>query len=297
MTEAEEKKFNGIVISTETIIAKTNWKVDINELFNHLSVTDFTVVPKKRGRKSKDEKKEEKKIELLDGQIVTLKLGNKLKGVNLREKKNAKRFFRNSLTIVMYLDNKFINFKVSKNGKFQFTGCKNEFHSHQCMKFIYEYTKGTSKIIQVCGQFSEIVFITVMTNINFNLGFCINRENLDEYINTKTRYYSLLETSFGYTGVNIKIPLENINNIPMTKISYRNEEWHNDTFTYADYIESLDEKDKRKEREKVRYNTFLVFQSGNVILSSPHKECMRKTYHEFLDIIKQCKPLIEEKFF
>jgi len=297
MTEAEEKKFNGIVISTETIIAKTNWKVDINELFNHLSVTDFTVVPKKRGRKSKDEKKEEKKIELLDGQIVTLKLGNKLKGVNLREKKNAKRFFRNSLTIVMYLDNKFINFKVSKNGKFQFTGCKNEFHSHQCMKFIYEYTKGTSKIIQVCGEFSEIVFITVMTNINFNLGFCINRENLDEYINTKTRYYSLLETSFGYTGVNIKIPLENINNIPMTKISYRNEEWHNDTFTYADYIESLDEKDKRKEREKVRYNTFLVFQSGNVILSSPHKECMRKTYHEFLDIIKQCKPLIEEKFF
>jgi TATA-box binding protein (TBP) (component of TFIID and TFIIIB) len=297
MTEAEEKKFNGIVISTETIIAKTNWKVDINELFNHLSVTDFTVVPKKRGRKSKDEKKEEKKIELLDGQIVTLKLGNKLKGVNLREKKNAKRFFRNSLTIVMYLDNKFINFKVSKNGKFQFTGCKNEFHSHQCMKFIYEYTKGTSKIIQVCGEFSEIVFITVMTNINFNLGFCINRENLDEYINTKTRYYSLLETSFGYTGVNIKIPLENINNIPMTKISYRNEEWHNDTFTYADYIESLDEKDKRKEREKVRYNTFLVFQSGNVILSSPHKECMRKTYHEFLEIIKQCKPLIEEKFF
>jgi len=297
MAEEEEKIFNNIVISTETIIAKTNWKVDIVELFNHLSVTEFTVVPKKRGRKSKEEKKEEKKIELLDGQIVTLKLGNKLKGVNLREKKNAKRFFRNSLTIVMYLDNKFINFKVSKNGKFQFTGCKNELHSQQCMKFIYEYTKGTSKIIQVCGQFSEIVFITVMTNINFNLGFCINRENLDEYINTKTRYYSLLETSFGYTGVNIKIPLENIDNIPITKISYRDDEWHNDNFTYADYIESLDEKDKRKEREKVRYNTFLVFQSGNVILSSPHKECMRKTYHEFLDIIKQCKPLIEEKFF
>ena len=297
MTDSKENVFNDIVISTETIIAKTNWKVDINELFNHLSVTEFTVVPKKRGRKSKEEKKEEKKIELLDGQIVTLKLGNKLKGVNLREKKNAKRFFRNSLTIVMYLDNKFINFKVSKNGKFQFTGCKNELHSHQCMKFIYEYTKGTTKIIQVCGQFSEIVFITVMTNINFNLGFCINRENLDEHINTKTMYYSLLETSFGYTGVNIKIPLENIDNIPMTKISCRNEEWQNDAFTYADYIESLDEKDKRKEREKVRYNTFLVFQSGNVILSSPHKECMRKTYHEFLEIIKQCKPLIEEKFF
>lgn len=297
MSEAEEKIFNNIAISTETIIAKTNWKVDIVELFNHLLVTDFTVIPKKRGRKSKEEKKEEKKNELLDGQIVTLKLGNKLKGVNLREKKNAKRFFRNSLTVVMYLDNKFINFKVSKNGKFQFTGCKNDLHSHRCMKFIYEYTRGTSKIIQVCGEFSEIIFITVMTNINFNLGICINRENLDEYINTKTKYYSLLETSFGYTGVNIKIPLANIDNIPMTKISYRNDEWQNDEFTYANYIELLDHKEKRKEKEKVRYNTFLVFQSGNVILSSPHKECMRKTYHEFLEIVKQCKPLIEEKFF
>lgn len=297
MTDSKEDVFNKIVISTETIIAKTNWKVDITELFNHLPITDFKVIPKKRGRKSKEEKKEEKREELLDGQIVTLKIANKLRGVNLREKKNSKRFFRNSLTIVMFLDHKFINFKVSKNGKFQFTGCKNEMHSHQCMKYIDEYTKGTTKIIQVCGDFSEIIFITVMTNINFNLGFCINRENLDEHINTKTKYYSLLETSFGYTGVNIKIPLDRIDNIPMSKISYKNGIWENDPFTYAQYFDLLDEKDKRKEKEKIRYNTFLVFQSGNVILSSPHKECMRTTYHEFLDIIKECKPTIEEKFY
>ena len=37
MAEEEEKIFNNIVISTETIIAKTNWKVDIVELFNHLT--------------------------------------------------------------------------------------------------------------------------------------------------------------------------------------------------------------------------------------------------------------------
>ena len=211
----KENSFDKIVISTETIIAKTNWKVDILALFNHLPITYYKVIPKKRGRKSKDEKKEEKSDDLQDGQIITLKIGNKIRGVNLKEKKNAKRFFRNSLTIVMFLDNKFINFKVSKNGKFQFTGCKNEMHSQRSMEFIYEYTKNSSKIIQIDGDQSEIIFITVMTNINFNLGFCINRENLDEYINSKTKYYSLLETSFGYTGVNIKIMLDNINNIPI----------------------------------------------------------------------------------
>ena len=295
----KEDIFNNIVISTETIIAKTNWKVDILALFNHLPITYYKVIPKKRGRKSKDEKKEEKSDDLKDGEIITLKIGNKIRGVNLKEKKNAKRFFRNSLTIVMFLDNKFINFKVSKNGKFQFTGCKNEFHSQRSMEFIYEYTKDSTKIIQIDGDQSEIIFITVMTNINFNLGFCINRENLDEYINTKTKYYSLLETSFGYTGVNIKILLENINNIPIHKIIYNNEtdEWEKIEFNYAKYIDTLDEKEKKKELSKVRYNTFLVFQSGNVILSSPHKECMRNTYHEFMEIIDTCKDRIEEKIY
>ena len=29
----------------------------------------------------------------------------------------------------------------------------------------------------------EVIYTTVMCNINFSLGFCINKENLDEYIN------------------------------------------------------------------------------------------------------------------
>jgi len=292
-------KFDNIAISTETIIAKTNWKVDILALFNHLPITFYKVIPKKRGRKSKDEKKEEVSNYLNDGDIVTLKIGNKIRGVNLKEKKNAKRFFRNSLTIVMFLDNKFINFKVSKNGKFQFTGCKNEIHSQHSMEFIYNYTKDSPQIIQLESENSEIIFITVMTNINFNLGFCVNRENLDEYINSNTRYYSLLETSFGYTGVNIKIMLDNINNIPIHKIIFNNNtgEWDKIDFNYSMYVDTLDEKDKKKELEKIRYNTFLVFQSGNVILSSPHKECMRAPYHEFMEIIDRCKHIIEEKIY
>jgi TATA-box binding protein (TBP) (component of TFIID and TFIIIB) len=291
---AKNSTFDEIDISTQTIIAKTNWKVDIFLLFNHLPITFYKIIPKKRGRKSKEEKKEEKVDELLDGQIITLKIGNKLRGVNLKEKKNSKRFFRNSLTVVMFMDHKFINFKVSKNGKFQFTGCKNEGHAKQCMKYVYEYTKNESKIIQYENN-PEIIFINVMANINFNVGFCINRENLDDHINTKTKYYSLLETSFGYTGVNIKIPLDDIDIIPINKIIYKDSEWTEESFGYTKYIDSLDEKERKKEKTKVRYNTFLVFQSGNVILSSPHKECMRKTYHEFIEIIKSCRHRIEEK--
>jgi len=290
------KKFDDIEISTETIIAKTNWKVNIMELYNFLPHTLYTVIPKKRGRKSKEQRQEQTQDNLKDGDIITLKIGSKMKGVNLKEKKNGKRFFRNSLTIVMYLDKKFINFKVSKNGKFQFTGCKNDKHAKDCMEIIYEHIKDEVKIVQVVGDQSEIIFITVMTNINFNLGFCVNREQLDDYFNTNTKYYSLLETSFGYTGVNIKIPLTTIDNIPIRKIVYGpSNTWKDEPYNYNHYYESLDAKEKKKEKAKIRYNTFLVFQSGNVILSSPHKECMRSTYQEFLNIIGDCKDKIEEK--
>ena len=49
-----------------------------------------------------------------------------------------------------------------------------------------------------------------MRNIDFGLNFYVDREKLDEYFNTCTDYHSLLETSFGYTGVNIKIPISNV---------------------------------------------------------------------------------------
>ena len=59
-------------------------------------------------------------------------------------------------------------------------------------------------------------------------------------------------------------------------------------------LNSLNDKDKYKEKTKKRFNTFLVFQSGNVILSSPHKECMKDVFYSFLQIIKDCETKIKE---
>lgn len=307
-----------IDISTQTIIAKTNWKINIQELFMSLPVTDYKVIPKKRGRRPKDEKKVEPQI-LNDGEIITLKLGPKLRGVDLKEKKKKKEdeekekdkkekkkenednYFRNSITVVMFCEGKLINFKISKNGKFQFTGCKNDSHSHKCLDYIRQYIAqlpNDRKILSLpINSNLEVFYITVMSNINFSLGFCINKENLDDYVNNNTDYNSLLETTFGYTGVNIKMNLPKmiIDNIPLIKTSYKDGEWTRNIIKYSDYIGTSDEKEKTKEKNKTRYNTFLVFQSGNVILSAPHKECMRETYYEFIKLINRCKNYIEEK--
>lgn len=306
--------FDQIEISTQTIIAKTNWKINTTELFNSLPVTDYKVIPKKRGRRPKEEKKEEPQ-KLNDGEIITLKLGDKIRGVDLKNKKKKVKeesskknkksdsYFRNSLTIVMFCEEKLINFKISKNGKFQFTGCKNDRHAHICLNFIKEYVKDISNIsnnIKIMtlplNSKLEIFYITVMSNINFSLGFCINKENLDEYINKNTEYHSLLETTFGYTGVNIKFNLGKLDDIPIIHAVFNNDEneWKKEVITYKEYFNTLDDKEKYKENSKTKFCTFLCFQSGQCIMSSPHKSCMKNAYYEFMKMINKCKNIIEE---
>jgi TATA-box binding protein (TBP) (component of TFIID and TFIIIB) len=191
----------------------------------------------------------------------------------------------------------YFNFKISKNGKFQLTGCKNDEYAEKCVKFIWNYIQerqDKNDIIDI-KSIPEITFMTVMTNIDFNVGFTINRENLDKYINSNTEYNSLLETSFGYTGVNIKIPMKRPPEMVLKKLIWKNNNWENDNISYSNYLTTLEEKDRMKEVNKNRYNTFLVFHSGNVIMSSMHIDYMKDTYNKFINIIKECRPQIEEK--
>jgi hypothetical protein len=295
--------FDEMDVSTKTIIAVTNINLRIDELFEKLPITEYQVVPKRRGRKKRDAPVDPN-LNLASGSIITLKMNGNLRGVDLKagkKSKSAKKgFFRNSMTVVMLVDGKIINFKISDNGKFQITGCKSDEHVVNLIKHFYGIMQATCQdCFSIDGNFYA-VFMTVMTNIDFNLGFQIDREKLDKWINTNTRYNSLLETSFGYTGVNIKIPFTMPQDFYLKKISYIKGadesvgEWKETRTSYSCYVDMLGEKERRKELAKSRYNTFLVFHSGNCIFSSMNKDFMQNYYNEFIDIIKQCRPTIEE---
>ena len=134
-----------------------------------------------------------------------------------------------------------------------------------------------------------------MTNIDFNIGFLVNRENLDKYINVNTDFNSLLETSFGYTGVNIKIPMTNNIDIALDKLSYINNTWKSGNIAFSDYLNWIPPSDKQNFLKKKRYSTFLVFHSGNVIMSGMITKYMEPIYYKFIKIIASCKNIIEEK--
>jgi TATA-box binding protein (TBP) (component of TFIID and TFIIIB) len=282
----------------------TNLTLDIRKLHQHLPITEYIVVPKRRGRKKKNAAADPNK-DIPSGSIITVDFENKVRGVRLKKKKKsaAKKgedYFRNSVTVVMVMGKKNINFKVSRNGKFQMTGCKTDEHAENCIKYIWRYIKDSTGIYEMTGDTFTSMFIPAMRNIDFALGFEIDREKLDQYFNLETDYNSLLETSIGYTGVNIKIPFKK----PITNLCLKRLVWDEDANDWDDdaeyvgfdeYLALLKPKDREKKLKKERYHTFLVFHSGKIIMSSLCKEFARDTYYEFMHIIRDNCSLFQEK--
>ena len=292
-------EFDDIKVSTKTFTATTNLNIQIDQLYKSLPITPYVVVQKKRGRKKKCEQIEHNKC-IKPGSIITVKYENEIRGVELKPKKTKtgkkKKWFRNSITVVIILD-KPINFKVCRNGTFQMTGCKSHEHADKCVKYIWEYIKNFTHIYSFTrGTTLESIFIPSMRNIDFSLGFIVDREKLNQYMCTQKEFHCLLETSFGYTGVNIKVPLtKDIKTMQVKKIMEKDGEWQEVWTTYKEYLDILSPKERETKLQSERHNTFLVFHSGKVIMSGLTADFMREVYYYFLSIIRASFNKIEER--
>ena len=293
------RDFDTINVSTKTYTANTNLIIDIYKLYDVISVVPYIVHPKKRGRKKKGAQSNLNE-NIPYGSIVTAKCEDKIKGIELKPKSLKKvktSYFRNSITLVMILD-KPINFKVCRNGTFQMTGCKKWEHAEMCVKKIWEIVKDRPEIFTYNRNEGsmEALIIPSMRNIDFDIGFFVDREKLSRYMNSNADLYCMMETSFGYTGVNIKIPLSKDRNImQIKKFVYSENDWVCTWSTYDEYLSILTEKARVTKMKETRYNTFLVFHSGKVIFSGLSYEYMRDTYYMFMNIINDAFDSIEER--
>lgn len=288
--------FDEIDVSTQTIIALTNITIDLKRLFDTLPVLDLPYSTFKTKRTAE---------EFILGQgapqgsIISIKYKDDTRGYNLtklKSKKNmsSKKYFRNAISIVMVVSNKLLNFKIPTKGKIQITGCKSIGHAEQCIQYLWCFLETDSSMYTVEGFRPEVYFNTVMTNINFDIGFRIVRERLDNYINTSTQYKSMLETSVGYAGVNIKFPFKHVDTT-IRQMVYSDKKWVCETVSYDVYLRQLSTRDAKKEMTKKKSNTFLVFHRGTAIMSGMCPQHMRDAYYTFIDIVKhQARDYIEE---
>jgi TATA-box binding protein (TBP) (component of TFIID and TFIIIB) len=303
----EVTNFDDIQVSTKTYGVISNFKFNITSLYNFLPITSYVLIQKKRGRKKKQDIDDPNK-DIPYGSIITIKCGKQIRGVETKNKstknklnntrKNKSKCFRNSITIIIVLD-KIINFKVYTNGAFQFTGCKTYNHVKECMKYMWKYIKDTKDIYTFSsGNSIEYFIIPYMRNFNFSLDFNIDRNKLYEYIKNKQnseKYMCVIDES-GYTGVSIKSLVKNdIKNMKIKKIQLIDGKWKTYNITYEKYLSKLPEKDRVQKLSVKKYNTFLVFHSGKIIMSGLSREFMRDTYYEFIETIKNGYDFIKEK--
>ena len=294
-----EEVFENYDPSTKTFVVNTNLIVNIEDIFYRriLPITPYVVVKKRRGRKKKIQEEDPNKG-LKCGSIIQFQYRKEFQGVILKNKGSKgkkKGFFRNSVTIVIFIEDKLINFKLSNNGKFQVTGCKHDFQAEQCVLYIWKYIKDHTDLYEFTeGTNLRAIYDPVMHNIDFSVGFNINRENLDNYINSYTPYTSLLEPTLGYTGVNIKLPVD----VSYSKLKLKVKNYNNSGsitttsfITFADYLAKY----KKKDLKKIIYNTFLVFQSGKVIMSGKVGLFMGPAYYNFVTVLKDCDKYIREE--
>ena len=312
--------FNEILTTTRTVIAITNLTINIENFFKYMPITSYTPIVAKRGRKPRVVIRQT--IEKLPvGSIVTLKYGKLLRGVELKKKKSKKSnksnssnnssssndnikksedYFRHSVSCVMMAENnKPLNIKVPSNGKLQMTGCKTDEHSIlavvQLCKIMSEVEKWTGeKLYEVDGDKVKAIFNVVMQNKDFQLGFKINRQNLDTFINKKTNFHAIFEASTA-TGINIKLVYENNNKRKLLKMEYDliKDEQKVSQISYEEYFNVLNDKDKEAEQE-TKYVTFFVFSSGHIIMSSRPYD-MERYFYDVVKILIKNQSEFEEK--
>jgi hypothetical protein len=284
--------FDDIPVSTRTFTASSNLSMDIEKIAKILPVVDpDTQLPR---RKKRTQRPPPDRCTLEPGTIINVNYMGVVRGATLKHKKSSKRWFRNSFSIVVYLD-KFINFKICSNGTFQITGALHFQHAVGCIKSVWGAIKHEKRLYSFSdgGETLKCLIIPAMRNLDFNLGIKINRESLDEFVSTRHQnYHCLLESSFGYTGLNVKrkitTPIENLQILKVHLTPQENDdEWVGSTTRYKEYLDLLPTKLRQTKLDHVRYNTWLIFHSGKIIQSGLSEGFMKDHFNDFIDLINE----------
>lgn len=276
--------FSDMVRTTRTVIVDTNISVSISDLFDVLEISDYDVPVKKKGRKKRGVV--DVPVLLATGSIISVKLGAKYKGP---EALRGKAAFKNSISIVMWMDGKRINFKFSKNGRFQITGNNSNECIFECVRLMWTIISSHPSIYTIDGLRMKATIWTSMENFKTDLGFRLDRQSLNTYVNMNTEHVSVFETSSGSASVNIKMPLE-FDDIELTTIEENADgSWSNGAVMYNEFVKNAIGKLTKKTG---RYVSFLVFHTGQVIMTSMSQSIMRPYFDEFMRIISDCKEII-----
>jgi TATA-box binding protein (TBP) (component of TFIID and TFIIIB) len=227
-----------------------------------------------------------------------------------KEQESPKRNFLNCITLIIQIEKR-INIKIFKNGVFQLTGCKDIDNVRRCLKLILtELSKANERMgakkSPACFQFEEasddfVIYIkSAMRNIDFDLGFKVNRSLLAKWL---TRIYEddddvIIPDAIGNkmdVKVKLRIPREELEHLPVTKITNpTHAEPNEEEVLYKNCLHII-EPDKKKLETKLKdkFVSISVFQNGKVLLSAMDASIQEKYYDWFTTLISEIEEVIK----
>ena len=239
-------------VSTHTLIAYTNInELDLDLLFDEINVDeDLThVLYRKR------EKGEKKKRKV---------------------KPNPKNFL-NCIFLTFRSSCKKVNLKLFKNGIIQLTGCKSVDHSKSVLLSFWKVVRKTT--LRHRFDHLECYLVSVMRNINFNLGFSIDREKLGNYVVNNSNSYVISRVVGGFIGMRFVILVESIKDMPVYRIKIEKDIEEGETVKYEEF--SNPNSDAKK------YITVTIFQTGRVLFSGPHEKYQDPVIDWFFSLVEK----------
>lgn len=297
--------YNDNKITTQTVILSSNLNIHCDHLYDCIEVPVIEVEP---GKKDSVKRRLLEDPRLQTGDILFKRCKYVSEGYSFKKKpvedtsgdhKSVCKYFRNSITVIIKVEDKFLNAKITNKGKIQITGCSKDEYIPVLISILWNLFRRhptTFTYREDPGVFKVLV-IRVMVNINFSLGFQINQTDMNKAVLKHTDCISIYEKTSGYVGVNIKIMVddEGIEDILVDQYVLQQDGTTSvGVARYMDYIHTLPAKDQKKKIPKCYTNTFLVFYSGKVIMSGGVSFVNRSTaYKRFMDIVAQYKPEFE----
>lgn len=203
--------------------------------------------------------------------------------------------FLNQITIDIALEDIILNVMMFKNN-FKIAGCKKKTHAIETAMILWQdYLPRIDASWSMRKEFESetpsFIFRTVMRNVDFRLGFPIDRESLNQLMNSEEYsdriFMSQCETT-SHTNVNIKMYQKKPQGYMYKCLVFPPDE--------EPYFELLKHNPyKPQKKKKSKYITFIVFSSSEIIVTGKFKESMDDAYRFFVKEILKNRELIEEK--
>jgi hypothetical protein len=292
-------EFEQLPVSTMTIMVYSNMNYDLKTFFKDIYVSDISPPLTK-----KHQRIDKKKIRAPYGNIYSTVFGNEFRGLDLRKKKKkigkkTIEYFLNQVMIFISLGEININIMLFRDN-FKIAGCKTYDDAMEVTMLLWEEFIKPTQCYTFKNKETEPKFIhdCVMKNFSFKFDFNIHRMNLNNMMNRqeyKDKVHLSQFEATDSTNVRIKMYSNGPHSNKYHMLTYKPEPAL--IFYEGNYRDDDDFIDQSKKRKtKQFYITFIVFSSGEVIITGRYENNMKDMYHFFTDLVLKNKDDISEYY-